>query len=113
MPGFRQGDVVKVPFPYTDRPVRHHRPALVVGGKGLETAHGLLWVSMITSAENRAWPGDVPVTNLAVSGLPVPSVVRPAKIATIDVSDAIRIGKLSASSLKKVIGHICREIGCS
>ena len=66
---FRQGDVIKVPFPYTDRPTRQSRPALVVSSGGIEDAHGLLWVVMITSAENRGWPGDVPVHNLAAAGL--------------------------------------------
>ncbi|MFN3400464.1 MAG: type II toxin-antitoxin system PemK/MazF family toxin [Ferrovibrio sp.] len=58
MANFKAGDIVKVPFPYTDRATRQHRPALVVSAPGLEESHGLLWVSMITSAENRAWPSD-------------------------------------------------------
>jgi mRNA interferase MazF len=33
---------IKVPFPYTDRPIRQHRPALVVAADGLEVRHGLL-----------------------------------------------------------------------
>jgi len=113
MPTFRQGDIVKVPFRYTDRPVRQYRPALVISDEGMATAQGLLWVSMITSAENRGWPGDVPVSNLGTAGLPAPSIVRTAKIATIDASDATRIGRLSAAPLKKAIGNVCREIGCS
>ena len=53
MPNFRPGDVVRVPFPYTDRATRQYRPALVVSKAELEARHGLLWVVMITSAENR------------------------------------------------------------
>ncbi len=94
MASFRQGDVIKVPFPYTDRSTRQSRPALVVSAGGIEDAHGLLWVVMITSAENRGWPGDVPVTNLAVAGLPVPSVIRTAKIATIEAADATKLGRV-------------------
>jgi len=30
MPPFDAWDIIKVPFPYTDRPVRQRRPALVV-----------------------------------------------------------------------------------
>ena len=56
---FEVWDIVKVPFPYTDRPVRQRRPGLVVAAGEIETAHGLLWLVMITSAENRGWPGDV------------------------------------------------------
>jgi len=80
--------IVKVPFPYIDRPVRQRRPALVVAAGEIEGAHGLLWLVMITSAENRGWPGDVGISVLRAAGLPAPSIVRPAKIATVDAGDA-------------------------
>jgi mRNA interferase MazF len=111
MPSFKQGDVVKVPFPYTDRATRQARPALVVSVGGLEDAHELLWVTMITSAENRGWPGDVPVTNLSGTGLPALSVIRTAKIATIESSDATRLGKTSTSVVNQVVSQIGRELG--
>jgi mRNA interferase MazF len=94
MPIFEAWDIIKVPFPYTDRPVRQRRPALVVAAKDLQVAHGLLWVVMITSAENRGWRGDVEVSDLAQAGLPADSVVRTAKIATIEAKDAERLGSL-------------------
>jgi mRNA interferase MazF len=94
MPIFEAWDVIKVPFPYTDRPVRQRRPALVVAANGLQAEHGLLWVVMITSAENRGWLGDVGVSDLAYAGLPAESVVRTAKIATIEAKDAERLGTL-------------------
>ena len=50
MPSFEVWDLVKVPFPYTDRPVRQRRPALVIAAGELEAAHGLLWLVMVTSA---------------------------------------------------------------
>jgi len=92
MPIFRQGDVIKVPFPYTDRSTRQSRPALVVSAGSLEDDHGLLWVVMITSAQNRGWAGDVAVGNPGAAGLPVPSVIRTAKIATIQSVDAAKLG---------------------
>jgi mRNA interferase MazF len=94
MPGFEVWDIVKVPFPYTDRPVRQRRPALVVAAGELAAAHGLLWVAMVTSAANRGWPGDVAVSDLGYAGLPIASIVRPAKIATIEADDAERLGTL-------------------
>lgn len=111
MASFRQGEVIKVPFPYTDRATRQSRPALVVSLGGIEASHGLLWVAMITSAKNRGWPGDVTVNDLEQAGLPAPSVIRTAKIATIEVSDATRLGKISATLLKQVITKIGRELG--
>jgi len=118
MPTFRQGEVIKVPFPYTDRATRQWQPALVVSSGGVEDRHGLLWVAMITSAENRGWPGDIAVSDLRHAGLPVPSVVRSAKIATIEAADAVHLGRLAAAAcdrahrqgafrLRRVTGPIC------
>ena len=94
MPSFEAWDIVKVPFPYTDRPVRQRRPALVVAAGELAAAHGLLWLLMITSAANQGWPGDTPISDLRLAGLPIPSIVRPAKVATIEARDAERLGSL-------------------
>lgn len=110
MPTFEQGDVIKVPFPYTDRATRQSRPALVVSTARLEELHGLLWVAMITSAENRGWPDDVPVADLTRAGLPVPSLIRCAKIATIDASHASRLGRVSEDQVALVTGQLVRAL---
>jgi mRNA interferase MazF len=108
MPDFEAWDIVKVPFPYTDRPVRQRRPALVIAAGDLEEAHGLLWLAMITSAANRAWPGDVAISDLHLAGLPAPSIVRPAKVATIEARDAERLGMLAAAD-RTAISDYLRE----
>ena len=102
MANFEPWDIVRVPFPYTDRPVRQRRPALVIAAGELQTAHGLLWLAMITSEVHRGWPGDVVISDLGSAGLPAPSIVRPAKIATIDASDAGRLGILPPTDREAV-----------
>jgi mRNA interferase MazF len=92
MQSFEVWDVVKVPFPYTDRPVRERRPALVLAAGALLSEHGLLWLAMITSAANRGWPGDVRISDLESAGLPITSIIRVAKIATIEARDAEKLG---------------------
>ncbi len=94
MPDCEVWDVVKVPFPYTNRPVQQRRPALVVAVPDASGAPELIWVLMVTSAAHRGWPGDVAISDLPVAGLPAASVVRSAKIATIEAGDAERIGQL-------------------
>lgn len=104
MPTFDQGDVVRVPFPYTDRPVRQHRPALVISQGCVGDERQLLWVLMITSADNRRWPGDVDLEgSYADVGLPAPSVIRTAKIATIESARSGRIGKIDEDVLNEVL----------
>jgi mRNA interferase MazF len=104
-------DIVKVPFPYTDRPVRQRRPALVVVAGEIEVAHVLLWLLMITSAANLGWPDDVGISDPDGAGLPAPSIVRPAKIATVDARDAQRLGTLSIVDREAVAAGLRRIIG--
>lgn len=97
MPTFKPWDIVRVPFPYVERPVRRHRPALVLAGNEPDDRYDLLWIAMITSAANRGWDGDVVISDLTEAGLPIPSVVRPAKLATIEARDADRLGTLPSA----------------
>jgi mRNA interferase MazF len=112
MPSFSQGDVVRVPFPYTDREKRQHRPALVVSKGALGAGGSLLWVVMITSAANHGWPGDVSLADgYAAVGLPIPSVVRTTKIATIEVGHAQRIGRLRPQLWDEVAAMLRHHLG--
>ena len=93
---YKRFEVVKVPFPFTDRNASKTRPALVLSDEDVFNApigHGVL--AMITSAKHAAWPLDVPVTDLAAAGLPVPSIVR-MKLFTLDHRLIIaRLGQLA------------------
>jgi mRNA interferase MazF len=111
MPIFDRGTVVRVPFPYTDRPIRQRRPALVVSAGPLGDGGQLLWVVMITSAENRRWPGDIDLgPSFAEAGLPAPSIIRPAKIATIELSHAEPIGQVNADILSQLAGTLRHQL---
>lgn len=111
MPNFKQGDVVRVPFPYTDRSTRQRRPALIVSRGGLGEDGRLLWVAMITSAENRSWADDVPFgETYADAGLPAPSLIRPCKLATIESDHAEKIGRVNEDLLERVVAYLERSI---
>jgi mRNA interferase MazF len=94
MPTYEQGDSVKVLFPHTTVRLGSFAPALVVSTSNGNDALGLLWVVMVTSAENRGWPGHVAIAYLSATGLPAPSLVRTAKIATIESRDAAPLGRV-------------------
>jgi mRNA interferase MazF len=105
MPGsdsYAPFDVVVVPFPYSDRLAEKRRPALMVSSGEL-TKLGLVWVVMITSASNRSRDDDVPIADLRLAGLQVASVVRPAKLATIEPNRIVRrAGGLDEATAKRV-----------
>jgi mRNA interferase MazF len=95
-------DVVVVPFPYADRLAEKRRPALVISNRRLAPL-GLIWVAMITSADNAPWSCDVTIANLGRAGLPAPSVVRTAKIACIEPARIERrAGRLERATAKAV-----------
>lgn len=111
MPTFERWSIVKVPFPYTDQMTKQRRPALVVAtGADLSAPH-VLWAMMITSAENRGWTGDIPVTDIRLAGLPAPSVIRTAKVATLDAQDVDLLGMLSDADRLAVRRCLTRILG--
>jgi len=112
MASFSQGDVIRVPFPDTDRATRQRRPALVVSAGGVGEGDLLLWVVMITSAENRLWLGDIALgEGYEEAGLPAPSVVRPCKIATIEARHAEPLGRVAPVVMAAVARALREYLG--
>jgi mRNA interferase MazF len=99
----KQWDVVVVPFPYSDKLAEKRRPALVVSADKFNTETGLLWVAMITSTTNIGWYGDVEIPIAGKSGLTTPSIVRTAKLATIERNRVVGvIGRIDVRTASKV-----------
>ena len=71
-----RGDLLLVPFPFTDLPVTKYRPAVVLSKASFNQANGNSVLAMITSAQRSSWPSDLPINDRESSGLRAPSVVR-------------------------------------
>jgi mRNA interferase MazF len=96
-------DIVKVPFPFTEGLGDKRRPALIVSTPQLTREHGLYWLLMITSVTKPVWTGDVAIKNFIAAGLPVPSVIRTAKITTLQGDRILgRIGHLAQDETRRV-----------
>jgi len=108
---FEAGDVVRVPFPYVETNVRRYRPALVITHEPIGPAGMLIWAAMITNAQRKPWPGDVPIAQFDRAGLPIASVVRTAKLATIETASAGRIGRLSDGEIARVHEQVREHLG--
>jgi mRNA interferase MazF len=101
-----------VPFPFIEQPRLRLRPALVIAIPPAPEADPLLWTMMITSAENAAWPGDISLAQrFAECGLPSPSLIRTAKIATTDASRAQALGRLPPDLWSEVIERLGAHLG--
>jgi len=81
---YERYDVVKVPFPFTDRKAHKYRPALIISSaKTFNNAIGHSVMAMITSTKQSYWPLDTVITDLQSAGLPAPSLIR-LKLFTLD-----------------------------
>lgn len=108
---YTPGDVVVVPFPYSDRFAAKRRPALVVSNDEVGAA-GFLWLVMITTAQNSGMARDLPIDNLRDAGLSSPSIVRPTKIANVEPSRIVRrAGRLGEDQAEAVFDAIRSFIG--
>ncbi|MCJ8520657.1 type II toxin-antitoxin system PemK/MazF family toxin [Rhizobium tarimense] len=99
-----------MPFPYTDRDTRQRRPALVVRPRCWSRGSSALAV-MITSAENRSWTDDVAIVDYLAAGWPPPSVVRPAKIATVEARHVEPIGQAAEEVTLQVMERVSTILG--
>ena len=106
------GAVIVLPFPYADRLAEKRRPALVVSSRDFARRHGRVWGALITSAENAGWKDDVEIAVPAHSGLRAPSIIRPAKLATVDLARIVRtLGKVDDQEFASVRRAINRSLG--
>ena len=106
---FDRFDVVRVPFPFTDRQAHKNRPALVLShAAAFNAPAGHSVMAMVTSAKHSVWPLDVPIADLVAAGLPAPSIVR-FKLFTLDHRLVRgRLGQLSRSDQAKVSEALAR-----
>ena len=76
-----KGDIVLIPFPFTNLTGTKLRPALVLASTNLDVI-----VCFITSQSHRVELTDVHLKPNLANGLKLESVVRTSKIATLDKS---------------------------
>lgn len=92
-------EIVKVPFPFADSPIKKIRPALVLSSaKHFNAKIGCSILAMITSLkpDKALWPTDLVIENFSEAGLPIASIIR-FKIFTLDHKLILdRLGTLSA-----------------
>ena len=111
--GFERFDVVRVPFPFSDRQATKNRPALVLSDKALfnePAGHSVM--AMITSASHASWPLDCAISDVSASGLPAASVIR-WKLFTLD-HRLVRgvLGRLGEADAAVATAALARLLGC-
>ena len=107
---YKQGDVVLVPFPFTDLSSAKQRPALVISADVFNSTRDDLLVAAITSqipAQLGADEFPIPAAELTGCGLPKPSILRLSKLVALHRRLVIkRIGTLPTATLTHVLAPL-------
>lgn len=94
----QKGDIVLIPFPFTDLTGSKKRPALVLLSTSLDVT-----VSFVSTQLRWQEPTDLLLQPNATSGLKKPSLLRTGKIATIDKALVIgRLGSIDAKQMEEL-----------
>lgn len=104
------GSVVLVRFPFADLETTKKRPALVLARTARSPRNRLATLAMITSQiEALRVEGDVELVHWREAGLLHPSLLRLAKVATVDEELVEKVvGELSAKDRKAARGAFQR-----
>jgi len=110
MTGYEFGDVILVPFPFTDQTTSKRRPAVVVSSDAYQRGRADLIILAITSqARPQAALGEAPITGWKEAGLLRASLLKPV-IATLERSLVVRkLGELreeDRAALRAVLDEI-------
>lgn len=96
-----KGDIILVPFPFTDLSDQKVRPALVLASEPKGEDCIVAFLSSVK--QKRVLRFDVAVPPSETNGLKVPSVIKVNKIATLQKKIAIgELGTLETTYLKEV-----------
>lgn len=107
---YQKGDIVLLPFPFTNLTIAKTRPAVVVSTETFQRQTGDFTVAMITSIPH-ATPYDYALKDWKASRLLRPSWVR-TKLATLDPALARHSpGKLSDADVAEVDKRIRLTLG--
>ena len=101
-------DVVLVPFPFADLSTNKRRPCLVLARLSPKGLPRHFVVCMITSQlAGVSFPHDHVLGDYAAAGLPKPSLVRVAKLVTVEQSVLLKkLGTLSMRDRAKVRDNV-------
>ena len=101
---FEQGDIVLVPFPFTDLSTTKQRPALVISKGSYNTkTQDIVTCGITSNLQNSDYAVLIDNADLAEGHIPMKSRVKVGKIFTLKQSLIIKkIAKLKAASFQHV-----------
>ncbi|GIL18921.1 MAG: type II toxin-antitoxin system PemK/MazF family toxin [Candidatus Jettenia sp.] len=111
---FNKGDVILIPFPFTDLSATKQRPALIISSDQFNNNHKDVIVMAISSQVPSQVPEDeylLSSTDLKTSGLPKKSIIKLGKVVTINQSLIIKkLGKIPNQTIASILNQFNTSI---
>lgn len=108
---YKRGDIVLLPFPFTDQSGTKRRPAVVLSTDAYNLRRADLIVAPITTNVAGRQPDDTLLADWAAAGLLKPSAVK-GILGTVEQSLVIRkLGALFTSDLQQVEQSLANTVG--
>ena len=96
---YNRGDVVLVPFPFSNQTIIKKRPAVIISSDVYNNTSSDIVIMAITGKTGNLTIGDCLIEDWKIAGLLKPSSIKPA-ISTIEQSLVLKkLGKLSPKDL--------------
>jgi mRNA interferase MazF len=107
---YKRGDIILVPFPFTDLSHAKQRPALVISPDTFNAVRDDVLVVAITSQIPETLAVDeftIPAVELPACGLPKPSIIRLTKLVSLHQQLIVkRIGSLPLPTLAQALTQL-------
>ncbi len=100
MTAYERGDVVLVPFPFSDQTITKKRPAAIISSKIYnDTSSDIVIMAITSQTEKTVGIGECLIKDWQDAGLLKPSAIKPA-ISTIEQALVLKkLGKFSSKDL--------------
>ena len=107
---YRRGEIVLVPFPFTDLSSAKQRPALIVSPDGWNASQSdVLLIALTSQIPAPLPPNDIllSIDDLRTGGLPKATLARPTKLITIHQALIRRgLGRISEGTLQSGLSSL-------
>jgi len=101
---YNQGDIVIVPFPFSDLSAIKQRPVLILSrDKDIQDSEDVITCGMTSNLKNAKYSIMVENKDLEIGSIPVKSRIKLDKIFTLDKKTIIKkVAKINKQTLEKV-----------
>jgi mRNA interferase MazF len=109
---YKLGDVILVPFPFTDQSTIKQRPAIVISSdRHNQSKIDLIIIAVTSQVPKTLQFGETTIENWSEAGLLKPSIIKPV-ITTIEKNLVIKkLGELQPLDLQSLTNNLQHTIG--